>query len=353
LLLAVCVAGFSDAGACTIFMGTTCDLTLVGNNEDWSDPDTKVWFLVPEEGKYGRIYFGFKNGWAQGGMNDQELFFDWVAGFNRDWKADPDKKNHLGNISEKVLEEAATVEDALEILADHNVRHFARAKIMLVDRTGCSAIVGFENGRLRIDLAAGDFQCLGYGESVAGRTLAKPGAVSVDTFRKLARATLQTGKFSTKYSNVYDLTNGEVHVYRFHDGKEPVTFNLAQELAKGNHYYDIPLLDEQLKRPPAVDGKTYPVVEIDHDTIAGYAGTYRINETDKFEVFVEGNRLYGRVTTKQGQGNKNEYRAASDVKFFLPWYDQQITFTRGESGAAPKILIESFDGSADEAVRVE
>jgi hypothetical protein len=143
-----------------------------------------------------------------------------------------------------------------------------------------------------------------------------------------------------------------IHVYRFLDGKEPVAFDLAKELAKGNHFYDLPLLEEQMQKPPAVDGKTLTAVEVDHETIAGYAGTYRINKTDTIEVFAEGNRLFGQVTTVRGKGAKNEYRAASDVKFFLPWWDQQITFTRDESGRATKVLIESFDGS-DEAVRAE
>lgn len=353
-LLAMYAISAGDAGSCTIFMGTTGELTLVGNNEDWSEPETKVWFLVPEEGKYGRVYFGFKNGWAQGGMNDQGLFFDWVAGFyGNSWKPDPEKKEIRGSISEVIIEEAATVEDALEILADYNVHHFMRAKIMLVDRHGSSAIVGFKEGRLHIELAAGDSQCLGYGESAADKKLAKPGTVSIDAFRELAKATVQKGKYRTKYSNVYDLTNGVVHVYRFLDGKEPVTFDLAKELAKGNHYYDLPLIEEQQQKPPAVDGKTLPVVEVDHDTIAGYAGKYRINKTDQIEVFVEENRLFGRVTNNRGSGHKYEYRAASDVKFFLPWWDQQITFTRDESGRATKVTIESFNGGPDEAVRIE
>ena len=105
---AVCSIGAGDAGACTIFMGTTGDLTLVGNNEDWSDTETKVWFLVAEEGKYGRVYFGFNNGWAQGGMNDQGLFFDWVAGAEREWQPDPGRKEYLGAISEKIRHEWST-----------------------------------------------------------------------------------------------------------------------------------------------------------------------------------------------------------------------------------------------------
>ena len=37
--------------ACTIFKVTCGSTTFVGNNEDDNNPDTKVWFLVPEKGK--------------------------------------------------------------------------------------------------------------------------------------------------------------------------------------------------------------------------------------------------------------------------------------------------------------
>ena len=56
---------------------------LVGNNEDYKIPYTRVWFVPPENGKYGRVYFGYDNWSPQGGMNDQGLFFDFFAVKNR------------------------------------------------------------------------------------------------------------------------------------------------------------------------------------------------------------------------------------------------------------------------------
>jgi hypothetical protein len=57
--------------ACTIFKVTRDNLTLVGNNEDDNNPDTKAWFLAAEEGKHGRVFFGYNDSIPQGGMNDQ------------------------------------------------------------------------------------------------------------------------------------------------------------------------------------------------------------------------------------------------------------------------------------------
>ena len=65
--------------ACTAFFVSQGDKVLVGNNEDYINPITKIWFEPAEDKKYGRVYFGFDNFWPQGGMNDQGLFFDGFA----------------------------------------------------------------------------------------------------------------------------------------------------------------------------------------------------------------------------------------------------------------------------------
>ena len=63
--------------ACTGFMMTDGKVVLVGNNEDYKVPYTRVWFVPAEKEQYGRIYFGYDNWSPQGGMNDQGLFFDY------------------------------------------------------------------------------------------------------------------------------------------------------------------------------------------------------------------------------------------------------------------------------------
>lgn len=39
--------------ACTIFKMTLRGETLVGNSEDWSDSDSKAWFILPDSGRNG------------------------------------------------------------------------------------------------------------------------------------------------------------------------------------------------------------------------------------------------------------------------------------------------------------
>jgi hypothetical protein len=64
---------------CTVFSASDGTTVLAGNNEDYFNPSTRIWFEPPEDGKYGRVYFGFDDFRRQGGMNDQGLFFDTVS----------------------------------------------------------------------------------------------------------------------------------------------------------------------------------------------------------------------------------------------------------------------------------
>ena len=75
--------------ACTIFVLTDTNRALFCNNEDWSDPNTRIWFVPAQPKRYGHVYVGFDNGWAQGGLNTEGLAFDWVAGYKEEWSPDP------------------------------------------------------------------------------------------------------------------------------------------------------------------------------------------------------------------------------------------------------------------------
>ncbi len=62
-----------SAFSCTAFMAAKGDSVFVGNNEDYFNPYTRMWF-VPASGKeFGRVYFGVDHFFPQGGMNEKGL----------------------------------------------------------------------------------------------------------------------------------------------------------------------------------------------------------------------------------------------------------------------------------------
>lgn len=94
-------------------MASKGDKTLVGSNEDFIDPESDVWVLPSEIGKYGRVYFGFGIGLPQGGMNDQGLFFDYAALPPSGRNFPPEKKVYPGNLVEKAMEECGSIDEVI------------------------------------------------------------------------------------------------------------------------------------------------------------------------------------------------------------------------------------------------
>jgi len=314
---------------CTIFKVSKGAVTLVGNNEDDNNGDTKVWFLAPEDGKFGCAFFGFGDGTPQGGMNDQGLFFDWVAdNWAPDWKRDPNKRNYAGSVSELILEQARTVEEALQIYERYNETAFLKSRTLLVDKTGASAIVCWKNGALQILRGQGGFQGLGYGYETAASRLAKTSDSSLGLITSVLESCLQSGEYPTQYSNLYDLQTGEVWVYRFHAGKPAIRFNLQEELRKGHHFYNLPLLEEQVGRPIMIDFKTQPIGKIDPAIYPRSAGKYKIEPDYIFTITNENGRLY----FDAHDAWHTALYPAEGTRFFIRSLDSYLLFKPGENG---------------------
>jgi len=337
---------------CTIFTATNGGRILVGNNEDWEDYPTRVWFLTESDGVHGRVLFGFINGWAQGGMNDLGLFFDWVAGYTTGWARSPDLPDYFDNISEKILEEAATVDEALAICAAFNSEAFSSARMMLVDRGGNSAIVGFDDGQLRVWRSDEDQQTIGVRAETAERMLLAENDVSVDRFADILSACRLEGRFQTRYSNVYDLKKGVVYVFDGGGSEHMVELDLRAELEKGSHFYDLRALSEQLSQELKVDHKTAPAVEISPAVMRAVSGTYRgSNKTLKaVRIGVEDGLLY--LWPVAGQERRFRLDAGSEDVFYLRCMAGRFTVKRDADGKVIGLMMEQA-GRRNELERIE
>ena len=73
--------------ACTVVIKASGEAVLVGNNEDYIEPRTKIWFIPPSDKSYGYVIWGFDRYLyrSQGGMNDQGLFIDILDHCRRPW----------------------------------------------------------------------------------------------------------------------------------------------------------------------------------------------------------------------------------------------------------------------------
>jgi len=70
LLLLVGVPGLS----CTFFSLAQDGIVLFGSNEDWSDPDGRLWVMPADGAGYGCVFLGFSDLFAEGGQRDGGSF---------------------------------------------------------------------------------------------------------------------------------------------------------------------------------------------------------------------------------------------------------------------------------------
>jgi len=250
-LFAVGVLGPVPAAACTGFCATSKGKVLVGNNEDWGNPRSRIWFVPAEKGAHGRMLAGFDNGFPQGGMNDQGLFFDGFATPRLEVAPTPDKQIYFGNIAEKALAECATVDEVIRLLDKY--RRPDRAVFLFADRNGDAVAIEPEAVVRKKDwffvqtnfyqsrTPPGTETCQRF--KIATRMLEdSQGEMSIDLFRRILAATHQEGNAATQYSNIYDLTAGVMYLYHFHNFENVVRIDLAAELRKGPHKLEIPAL---------------------------------------------------------------------------------------------------------------
>lgn len=238
-----------SASACTILVLTDPSRSLFCNNEDWLNPKSRIWFVPAGEGHLGCAYVGFDNGVTQGGLNTEGLAYDWVAGSKKEWKPEVNMNVARGLPCTRMLETCATVEDAIAFFRQHQEPAFSYAEIMVADKSGASAIIGYKNGQLQVERAT---QCrgFGYGGQTLERLLTTKTEPTLANGAAILRACLQTGRTGTKYSSIYDLRSREIFLFQFPEQAEGVTLNLAAELKKGAHFYEIPGLREQLTQAP-------------------------------------------------------------------------------------------------------
>jgi hypothetical protein len=240
------------AGACTIVMMTDGESVLVGNNEDFLEPRTKVWFLARTNDAHGRMIWGYDRYMDpyQGGMNEHGLFIDINAiGFSG-WQDDPEKADLTEDVVDYVLSKCATVEEVVAEFRTHDI-DLGWVKFVVADEIGSSAILEWLNGGLHVVRREGNYQIstnyLSPREptepryQISDQILSGQAHPSVDLIRKVLAATsYDVDLGQTVYSTICDLKKKMVYLYNFHFFEEVVVFDLATELAKGDTSHPIP-----------------------------------------------------------------------------------------------------------------
>ena len=234
---------YANAMTCTIFVFTQQGKTYFCNNEDYSNPDTEIHFNPSENGKYAWVYLGFSNNWAQGGVNEKGLCWDWVSrggDYEYSWKVDNTKITMMGNPCEKMITECATVDDAIKFYEKYNDRSLKESRIMLGDKSGNSAIIEWKDGKIHIIRNSSNLQAFGYGGySVESYFSNNSGEKNIAYFAEALNVAHQEGQYPTLYSNIISLSDGKIYLYKDHNYSEYIEIDYLAKLKGGYTKYKI------------------------------------------------------------------------------------------------------------------
>lgn len=254
LVLLLAVGLERPAVPCTVFLAARGKTVLAGNNEDWIDKHTRITFHPADEASFGRVYFGFQDGFPQGGMNDQGLFFDGLA-LEEPSEAVPGRTPFTGLLMDRAMRECATVAEVVALFEQYDFPVLAKAQLFFGDAAGDAAII--ERGA--IIRKRGAYQVA----TNFKQSLTKPADATCPRYRRAnailkAREALSVGVMKevldavhqeiTVYSNVYDLVNRDVYLYLEHDFANVAKFNLDEQLAKGERTLDLPVFFLELQQ---------------------------------------------------------------------------------------------------------
>ena len=250
------ITSYYDAG-CTVIYGVDDENVLGGNNEDFIDSETRIWFLPPEDGKYGRALVGYDSVIWQGGMNDQGLFFDAMSIEEPRKVEQGNKPKYQGSLPAKALESCADVDCVLDLFERYHAYDTWVFQFMFGDASGNSVIIEphqiNHGGRF---LAGTNFlqsttdvnNCRYCDRYWTARSMFENSdSISVELMRDILDATHLEDNNPTQYSTIYDLKEKMIYLYLFHNFTEERVFDLDLELAKGYHVYDMEnLFDDTL-----------------------------------------------------------------------------------------------------------
>lgn len=241
---------------CSVFMPANEHIALGGNNEDWRNPFTKLWFIPAGKDAFGQMYVGFDNYYPQGGMNDQGLFFDGLAVAPSIVPPETDLPDIADDVLSVVMASCADVQCVVDYFEAHDRTLLVGAQLFFGDAGGDAVIIEpvemiRKSGPYLVSTnfyqsatPPGEEPCDRY-KTAQAMLGAANGDYSVELFRQILDATHQEGDYPTQYSNIYDLRAGLMYLYLFHDFDQVVEINLADELALGVHEYDIAELFEE------------------------------------------------------------------------------------------------------------
>jgi hypothetical protein len=252
----------SQNKGCTNFTASYGDRVLHGGNEDLNITDYYYVVVPPTSTSYGYIAFSYIDAIIQAGMNDKGVCFTINGLADAPLNHNPELSHIIPPDHKFALETCATVEDLNDLVNNifvgdswawqyHVADVTADAVVASVGADGKLAFTRKKEGdgylvstnfnvanpENRHPLAP--YPCWRYEKTVEMlKEIKDEDDLTIEKFRSILDAVHLEGPdviYKTHTSLIFDLNNGDIYIYRFHNYDEVVILNLEEEFAKGTH----------------------------------------------------------------------------------------------------------------------
>jgi hypothetical protein len=242
-------------GFCTIFCITKGNSVFFGNNEDWKNPNTFIWVDRPTDSTYGVVYLGFEDLFPQGGINEKGLAFDANALPGIKLKEHSElRKPYQAIVNTYIMQKCATVEEAIKMAKSYDWSQsfggILRGQFMLADATGNAVVISADqNGEIvftRKPNGDGYFVSTNFNRAYPENKFGPGQCPRYRTATKMLESALEQANISTEiladvlnevheegrylntlYSNIFDLKQGIIYLYYWHQFDQEVSINVS------------------------------------------------------------------------------------------------------------------------------
>ncbi|MCK4379781.1 MAG: hypothetical protein KAW51_01505 [Candidatus Lokiarchaeota archaeon] len=258
---------FLIPSSCTIFTVNISNTVYFGNNEDYFLEGTYMW-LVPSQEittpsgniiAYGYVSFGYKynndplDGIVQGGMNDQGLCVDANGLPSLPLNPHRERESPWIYLITQTLFECANVSEVIDWFLTHYLGTYGTGQVHYADASGDAVVVSVgTDGEFNFtrnlsshylvstnfNLAnpsnrLGSYPCGRYTTATTMlENITAEMDLTVDACRDILDAVHAEGYYATKYSNIFDPINLEIHLYHNGNFDKRVSLDLVEELGK-------------------------------------------------------------------------------------------------------------------------
>jgi tetratricopeptide (TPR) repeat protein len=244
--------------SCSLVKMTAHGKTVVGNNEDFQNPDTRIWFEPGSGKEFGAVYVGYNNLFPEGGINEAGLMFDAFGVDNKPLKDTTGKFPIFElDLKRRIMKECSTVRQAHALISMYNLYFWSHAVWVFIDKTGNYLIVDGDSKILGNDRYfvhtnfrhseiknKNDICCARYLKAIS--LLKNRCEADIDYCTALMDSVHVE---STLYTTVYDLNAGTIDLYHYHNYSNHIRFNVKDELKKGKRILRIPELFPEIVNP--------------------------------------------------------------------------------------------------------